>query len=155
MGDTNSQMPKVNEAMVIRHIENAMLKEMSSGGTINDKVGKAFRTLQAQRRSKEWVDPDLAAAEHYLYARFLAGMTGDPLVTQAPKVYSLKKKLFFWLEIENWMTTSPYPCLPPTEESVAWGERGAMDGMRDFQFMNPATDFTIGGAVKPLAKSVY
>jgi len=155
MGATNSQMPKVNEAMVIRHIENALLKEMSSGGTINEKVGKAFRALQSQRRSKEWVDPDLAAAEHYLYARFLAGATGDPIVTQAPRFYNLKKKIFFFLEIENLMTTSAYPCLPPTEESVAWGERGAMDGLNDFKFMNPATDFTIGGSVKPLAKSVY
>jgi hypothetical protein len=32
---------------------------------------------------------------------------------------------------------------------------GAMDGLRDLKFMNPATDFTVGGAVKPLAKSVY
>jgi hypothetical protein len=155
MADTNSQMPKVNDAMVVRHIENAILKEMSSGGTINEKVGRAFRALQSQRRSKEWVDPDLAAAEHYLYARFLAGKTGDPLVTQAPKFYSLKKKFYFALEIEDWMTTSGYPCLPPTEESVVWGERGAMDGLRDFKFMNPATDFTVGGAVKPLSKSVY
>lgn len=153
MADTNPQMPKVNDAMVIRHIENALAKE--TGGTINEKVGKAFRALQSKRRSKEWVDPDLAAAEHYLYARFLAGVTGDPLVTQAPRFYNIKKKIFFALEIENLMTTSAYPCLPPTEESVVWGERGAMDGLKDFKFMNSATDFTIGGSVEPLSKSVY
>src|SRR6185295_9741680 len=102
------------------------------------------------RRSKEWINPDLAAAEHYLYARFLAGNTGDPLVTEAPAIYAFKKKIFFALEIENLMTTSPYPCLPPTEESVAWGKRGAIDGLNDFKFMNPSTDFKVGAALKPL-----
>ena len=146
-------MPKVNEAMVIRYIENALAKE--TGGTINEKIGKAFRSLQSKRRSKEWIDPDLAAAEHYLYARFLAGNTGDPSVWKAPRLYNIKKKIFFALEIENLMTTSEYPCLPPTEESVAWGERGALDGLNDFKFMNPATDFKVGEALKPLSKSVY
>jgi hypothetical protein len=155
MGDTNtnSQMPKVNEAIVIRHIENALAKE--TGGTVNEKVGKAFRALQSKRRSNEWVDPDLAAAEHYLYARFLAGITGDPIVSQAPRFYNIKKKIFFALEIENLMTTSKYPCLPPTEESVVWGERGALDGLKDFKYMNPSTDFKVGEALKPLAGSVY
>ena|SRR5215213_583861 len=151
--NTNPQMPKVNEAMVIRYIENALVKETS--GTVNEKIGKAFRALQSKRRSTEWVDPDLAAAEHYLYARFLAGKTGDPMTTQAPRFYNLKKKIFFLLEIENEMTTSEYPCLPPTDESVAWGERGALDGLNDFKFMNPATDFKVGEALKPLSKSVY
>ena len=42
MADTNSQMPKVNEAMVIRHIENALAKE--TGGTI-EKTKKAVGLL--------------------------------------------------------------------------------------------------------------
>ena len=147
-------MPKVNDSVVKRIIEDALTKE--SGSTINEKVYKAFRTLQSRRRTnKEWVNVELAAAEHYMYSRFLAGATGDPAVIAAPSLYNLKKKLFFFLDIQDLMTTSKYPCLPPSDESVAWGERGAGDGLVDFKFANPSTDFKVGGALKPLVQGSY
>jgi len=147
-------MPKVNDAVVKHIIEDALVKE--TGGTINEKVYKAFRTLQGRRRTnKEWVNVELAAAEHYMYSRFLAGSTGDPMVLAAPGLYNLKKKLFFFLDIQDMMTTSKYPCLPPSDESKAWGEQGAQDGLIDFKFANPSTDFKVGEALKPLAKGSY
>jgi hypothetical protein len=146
-------MPKVNEAIVKRIIEDALTKE--KGATINEKVYKAFRTLQARRRSKEWNNVELAAAEHYMYARFLAGATGDPAVLAAPNLYNLKKKVFFALDIQDLMATSKYPGLPPSDESVSWGERGAGDGLMDFKGANPATDFKVGEALKPLVKGSY
>ena len=147
-------LPKVNDAIVSRIIEDALIKEQ--GATINEKVYKAFRTLQSRRRTnKEWVNVELAAAEHYMYSRFLSGSTGDPMVLTAPTLYNLKKKLFFFLDIQEMMTTSPYPCLPPSDESVVWGERGAADGLLDFKFANPSTDFKVGGALKPLAQGSY
>ena len=152
MGDTT--MPKVNDAVVKHIIEDALVKE--TGGTINEKIYKAFRTLQGRRRTnKEWVNVELAAAEHYMYSRFLAGNTGDPAVIAAPSIYNLKKKIFFFLDIQDMMTTSPYPCLPPSDESVAWGEQGAKDGLMDFKFANPSTDFKIGDSLKPLVKGSY
>lgn len=36
-------------------------------------------------------DYDAAAAEHYIYIRFLAGQTGDPTCHAAPTLYGLKK----------------------------------------------------------------
>jgi len=146
-------MPKVNEVVVNRIITDALTKE--TGATINEKVYKAFRTLQARRRSKEWINVELAAAEHYMYARFLAGATGDPAVLAAPDLYNLKKKVFFALDIESLMATSKYPGLPPSDESVAWGQRGAAVGLIDFMGANPATDIKVGGALKPLVKGSY
>ena len=146
-------MPKVNETVVKRIIMDALTKE--TGATINEKVYKAFRSLQARRRSKEWVNVELAAAEHYMYARFLAGATGDPMVHLAPNWYNLKKKVFFELDIQSLMATSEYPGLPPSDESVAWGERGAMDGLLDFKGANPSTDFKVGESLKPLVKGSY
>src|SRR5262245_54762063 len=98
----DGQMPKVNDALVKHIIEDSLLKE--NGGTINEKVYKAFRTLQGRRRTnKEWTNVELAAAEHYMYSRFLAGATGDPLALAAPSIYNLKKKVFFFLDIQDLM----------------------------------------------------
>src|SRR5262249_10532576 len=114
------------------------------------------RTLQTRRRTnKEWGNPELASAEHYMYSRFLAGATGDPMVLAAPTLYNLKKKIFFFLDIQDLMTTSKFPCLPPSDEAVAWGEKGAADGFVDYKFANPSTDFKVGGALKPLAQGSY
>jgi len=146
-------MPKVNDAAVSRIIEDALTKE--KGATINEKVYKAFRTLQARRRSKEWTNVELAAAEHYMYARFLAGATGDPAVLLSPNLYNIKKKVFLKLDIQDLMTTSKYPGLPPSDELVAWGERGAGVGLIDYMGANPATDFKVGEALKPLVKGSY
>ena len=152
MPDTT--MPKVNDKIVEHIITDSLTKETAP--TINEKVYKAFRTLQARRRTnKEWGNFELAAAEHYMYSRFLAGATGDPLVTLAPSLYNLKKRVFFYLDIQDLMTTTNYPCLPPSDESVAWGERGAQDGLIDFKGANPSTDFKVGEALKPLTKGSY
>jgi hypothetical protein len=82
-----------------RIITDALTKE--TGATINEKVYKAFRTLQARRRSKEWVNVELAAAEHYMYARFPCWATGDPSFILPPNWYNLKKKVFFELDIQS------------------------------------------------------
>ena len=140
MSDQN-QMPRLNESVVKRIIEDALMK--AAGDTIVEKTYNAFRELQKRRRSKEWVNLELAAAEHYMYARFLAGSTGDTLVIASPTLYNLKKRLFWALDIEGLMATSQYPGLPPSEESVVWGEQGAKDGLRDFKNENPSTDFQL------------
>lgn len=155
MSDQNqTQMPAVNEHLIKRIIEDAYLQ--STGSTIVEKSYTAFRYLQKRRRTDmEWGNVELAAAEHYMYMRFLVGSTGDPVVVLAPRLYGLKKKLFFALDIDSLMTTSKYPCLPPSEDSVKWGEQGVRDGLVDFKFQNPATDFQVGNALKPLIQGSY
>lgn len=153
MADEN-QIPKVNETVVTRILEDSLIK--STGNTINEKTYNAFRELQKRRRTnKEWGNVELAAAEHYMYARFLAGATGDPVVLASPSLYNLKKKIFFALDIQDLMNTSSYPCLPPSDDSVKWGEQGAKDGLMDFKWMNPKTEFRTGDALKPLVKGSY
>lgn len=147
----SDQMPKLNEAVVQRIIEDALMK--NQGATINERVYNAFRELQKRRRTnKEWANVELAAAEHYMYARFLAGQTGDPIVIASPSLYNMKKRIFAFLDIQDLMNTSEYPSLPPSEDSVKWGEQGAKDGLKDFKYENPSTDFKVGGSLEPLIK---
>ena len=66
----------------------------------------AFRSLQERRQGPEPLDINLAAAEHYLFARFLAGRTGDPLVRFAPTLYGIKKRAYFALGIGQRMVAA-------------------------------------------------
>lgn len=154
MSDANqTQMSRINEAEVKRIINNALLN--ATGDTIVEKSAIAFRALQKRRRTAEWVNMELAAAEHYMYMRFLAGSTGDSITSYAPSLYNLKKRIFFALDIQDLMRTTDYPCLPPSKESVAWGEKGVQDGLQDFKDLNPNKDLQLGAALSPLAKGSY
>lgn len=147
-------MPYINDAQVNRIINEEIAK--ATGATTTDKVYQAFRTLQRRRRtSREWNNLELAAAEHYMYARFLAGRTGDPLVLSSPDLYDKKKQVFFALDIQDAMTTSPYPCLPPSPDMVRWGKTGANVGLSDFLMANPGKGYQNGAALKPLVSGSY
>ena len=146
-------MPYINDAAVTRIITAEIAK--FTGPTITDRVYQAFRSLQARRRSKEWNNQELAAAEHYMYARYLAGRTGDPMVVASPDLYDMKKQVFVALDIQSLMNTTDYPGLPPSPEMVKWGKKGATDGLMDFRMANPTTGFQTGAALKPLAKGSY
>lgn len=154
MSETDN-LPEIDHQEVWRIIEQELL--LSKGPTVTEQVGKAFRALQARRRDgAHATDVNLAAAEHYMYARFLTGTTGDPLVMAAPVGYALKKKLYFTLGIEDWMRTSPKnPVLPPSIGSVVWGELGVSDGMKDYQGMNGAGSVRIGGSLDALKQGAY
>jgi len=149
----SAPMSYINDAQVNKIITTEIGK--FPGATITDRIYQAFRSLQARRRSKEWNNQELAAAEHYMYARFLAGRTGDPMVASSPDLYDLKKRAFIALDIQNLMNTTDYPGLPASPEMVKWGKKGATDGLMDFKMANPTTGFQTGAALKPLAKGSY
>ena len=148
-------LPDINHQEVWRIIEQELL--VSKGGSVVEQVGKAFRSLQARRRDgAHATDVNLAAAEHYMYARFLTGTSGDPLVLAAPVGYALKKQVYFTLGIEDWMRTSANnPVLPPSVGSVVWGEMGVADGMKDYQGMNGGGSVRIGGSLEALKQGAY
>jgi len=112
----------------------------------------AFRSLQERRQGPEPLDINLAAAEHYLFARFLAGRTGEPLVRFAPTLYGIKKRAYFALGIGQRMAVTSNPVLPPNADVERWGNKGADDGLADYTAATHAPASNYGTAVSVLCE---
>jgi hypothetical protein len=96
---------------------------------------------------------DLAAAEHYFFAAFLAAKTGDPITQLAPRIYAIKKKWkFFWNDERSMRTDPRFPVLPPDDGIDAWGINGAQDGLKIFKNENPGLRLQPGAAIESLTK---
>ncbi len=94
-------------------------------------------------------DVNLADAEHYGYARFLASKTGDPGVRVLVTGYELKKYLDSLWGTEQSMRTNPkYPVLPPSAEAVQWGLKGVDDGLREYRDAHGGQTGPLGSAIK-------
>jgi hypothetical protein len=94
-------------------------------------------------------DLDLADAEHYLYARFLAGDTGDPSTRGLVVAYELAKVVKYATNDEKNLRTDPrFPVLPPSLSAVDWGLKGVNDGLADFAQANPGKSGNVGAAYK-------
>ena len=146
---------KVDHQEVQRIIEQALNHE-SSGMKTTDRVFAAFRVLQERRRTKAPLDVNLAAAEHYMYARALAGKTGDPALIAVPTAYGVKKAIYFALGKEKAMRTTPNnPVLPPSVESVVWGTLGVEQGLKDYRGENPSVGMKFGTALPALKSEAY
>ena len=155
MADLKVQDEKVDNQEVWRIIERALNFEVSGSSTV-EKSYNAFRLLQTRRRTVAPLDVNLAAAEHYMYMRFLAGKTGDPLLMAAPTGYALKKTIYFALGKEKEMRTTPNnPVLPPSVESTVWGSLGVSDGLKDYRGSNAATGMKPGAGLQVLKDEAY
>ncbi|MBL8447969.1 MAG: hypothetical protein JNJ44_11205, partial [Zoogloeaceae bacterium] len=96
-------------------------------------------------------DYDAAAAEHYLYIRFLAGHTGDPACHTAPALYGVKKLLDQLLgRLQKGRAQSGHPVLPSNPYVVAWGQLGVVDGLTDFKQVTQGGPYRLGNAVGTL-----
>jgi hypothetical protein len=104
-------------------------------------------------------DVNLADAEHYMYARFLAGKTGDPTTRGLVVAYELVKVVRYTLNDEKSLRTDPrFPVLPPAMSAVDWGLSGVKDGLNDFAQENPGKSGSVGAAYqanKDLASGQY
>lgn len=79
-------------------------------------------------------DPNLADAEHYMYARFLASSSGDISTKALVLGYEVVKVLTFQSRQEKDLRTdSRFPVLPPSREAVRWGLKGADMGLEEFK----------------------
>ncbi len=154
-GATTNIDDKVDHKEVQRIIEQTLNHE-SAGLKTTDRVYNAFRVLQDRRRTKAPLDVNLAAAEHYMYARSLAGKTGDPAMIAVPTAYALKKAAYFVLGKEKDMRTTPNnPVLPPSVESVVWGTLGVEEGLKDFRGENPSVGMKVGSSLPALRQEAY
>jgi hypothetical protein len=104
-------------------------------------------------------DLDLADAEHYMYARFLAGSTGDPATKSLVYGYELVKVVRYVTGREKDLRTDPrFPVLPPSAEALSWGAKGADDGLQDYRITHGGKTGKMGSAIeanKSFANSQY
>ena len=144
-------VPHVNDAVVTAIITQSLARVPARPGkTTVERVWQAFVSLQARRRQGEPLNLDLAAAERYMYARYLAGASGDPTVKLAPTLYGLKKRVYFALGIEQRMATTHLPVLPPSQAVERWGQQGAVAGLADYTAVTGRPAINLGGAASAL-----
>lgn len=94
-------------------------------------------------------DESLADAEHYMYARFLASSTGDPSVKALVTGYELKKYIDSKLGTMQGMRSNPsFPVLPPSQDSVRWGLKGADVGLKDYRDAHDGQTGKLGSAIQ-------
>lgn len=97
-------------------------------------------------------DYDAAAAEHYMYIRFLAGKTGDPTCHTAPVLYAAKKLFDQVLgRLQTGQAQGGHPVLPANPYIVAWGQSGVVDGLADYKATSIGAGYKVGAAVESLA----
>jgi hypothetical protein len=97
-------------------------------------------------------DYDAAAAEHYMYIRFLAGKTGDPACHAAPTLYAAKKILDQVLgRLQSGQAQGGHPVLPSNPYIVDWGQRGVRDGLVDYKAVSNGAQYKVGSGVGVLA----
>lgn len=97
-------------------------------------------------------DYDAAAAEHYMYIRFLASQSGDPASYAAPTIYAAKKVLDQLLgRLQKGQAQGGHPVLPANPYIVGWGHDGVIDGLTDYKSANPGAAYKLGNAVESLA----
>jgi hypothetical protein len=122
--------------MVNDHRVYTILKEklrLATGATLRDRLGDAFDLISHDRENNHKGDVDYAAAEHYLFSRWLVAYTSTPgwlAVAMAAGGYDLVKKL---LGTGLIIRFGKGPVTPHTPGDVQWSRRGANDGLVDFK----------------------
>jgi len=100
----------------------------SSYASVEDAVGAAWKDVNAQRLNGR-CDEDIAAAEHYLFCRYLIAANGVwllPILAAMSNFYDLLKLL----GIEY--SEGSCPPSPPSIADSNWKTRGASDGTADY-----------------------
>ena len=119
-----------------------MMDALSAAGSDSSCCGqicKAFRILQAKRRVPgASLDLNLAAAEHYMFAKCLVcnGTVSKAQMELLIFCYDAKK----WLDSKTGNPdaekTTANPVSPPDEDVRRWGKQGATDGDADHDRCN-------------------
>jgi hypothetical protein len=104
---------------------------MSKGATIAERLGDAFDLISEERENRHKGDVDYAAAEHYLFARWLianTGIFGYPFLQLANFGYSGIKAILPDSMIARF---GRGPVTPGSWEELKWGATGGNDGLED------------------------
>lgn len=96
-------------------------------------VGDAWSRLQDCRNAGQSLNLNLAAAEHYLFARTIASEEGDTNLRELPQKYADWKT---WLQgkgLEQLLRTTSEPVSPANANVTGWGSKGIEAGLADYQ----------------------
>jgi hypothetical protein len=125
-----------------RHVRSLIAGAMANPGTADACCGQvevAFRSLQTARRVPgASLDIDLAAAEHYLFARWLvcAGAVSTMQMHALIVGYDAKKWIDRVRGNPNAVATTTNPVSPPDRDVVRWGLAGMTEGSHDHDRCN-------------------
>lgn len=128
-----------NDNRVSEFVNNAMAAGRANADACCGQIGAAFRALQAMRQQPgKSLDLDLAAAEHYMFTRFMV-CTGTVSKTQMKALvvgYDVKKVLDRARGNPDAEQVTANPVSPPDWDVVLWGLSGADDGKDDHDRCN-------------------
>lgn len=129
----------VQDAQVQKIINDAVLRCAGETGCCAA-ITAAFRYLQAQRRIPGGsVDENLAAAEHYMFARHVVctGQVSTMQMTTMVVGYDTAKAIVrLFPPLERSMRTTENPTAPASAASIRWGLQGISDGQADHDRCN-------------------
>jgi hypothetical protein len=106
----------------------------SSGSNRRARLGSAFDLITYDREYGHQGDVNYAAAEHYLFARWLIAWTGYygwALVQGANLAYPVAKLLLPLMQLARFGNG---PVTPASVEDFLWGYRGCNDGLADCDY---------------------
>lgn len=131
----------ISDARVQQIINDALVQFADERGCCGA-VTAAFRYLQSQRRLPGGsLDEDLAAAEHYMFARH-AVCTGLVSAAQMEAMVvgydTVKGIVQLFPPLERRMRTTPNPTAPASVQSIRWGLQGVRDGHAQHDRCNPS-----------------
>ena len=148
----------------IRIAQSEAKVELKKTGNTNPSIveinHKSWQILKVNVRGDEQHlfdnDFDAAAAEHYMYIRFLAGQTGDPACYSAPIIYAAKK---IWDQVfgnlQSGQAQGGHPVLPSNPYIVAWGHKGVIHGLADYKIISNGANYELGSAIETLASFAF
>lgn len=154
----------VDVAKFHNHVNEALAKGQQGKGCCGQSE-VAFRYLQSQRRFPgKSLDISLAAAEHYMFSRWLvcSGKVSSFQMRIIVIGYDVKKLLDFALGDPNKMKTTGNPVSPPNFWVVLWGLEGVKDGEKTHNKCNnqiqpprwiPIEEI-LGKAISPLLRPI-
>ena len=123
----------VNDTNVRMHINRA-LAMFAAEPNFPVRLSQAFRQLQAERRRPGGsADEDLAAAEHYMFARQAVANNAVSVTQMRTMTYGYESIKFGLnsIGLGSLLQTTSNPTAPPSEGSLRWGWRGCADGEAD------------------------
>ena len=114
----------------------ARLNELLKNRRSVAKLENAWGDLKACRDSGMSLNLNLAAAEHYMFMRFLSAKDGDTAARQLPEMYELVKRKAKEHNAEAHMQTTQEPVSSPNSDVTRWGKEGVEEGLRDYTYHN-------------------
>ena len=125
-------MSSVNDQRVYQIIKETLRNSM--GSSIHEHLSSAWEIINYEREENHPGDVDYAAAEHYLYSRWIVswtGVIGWVIIAISAGGYDLAKK-YLPESVRSKLKSGEGPVTPYAKGDVQWSHRGANDGKIDF-----------------------